>query len=639
MLQSFHAVPALFAEKGYVMLGNRVKIDTWLDALRDRKQVLVSIIIACTVLAGLLVACMPPPTAVPIETDQPTVTPTPTSETPEPIKLPGPSWQECEFLVSSSVNYRSEAEVIAVWDVEYGPDSVQFVDGQVLVAGLPEDIELVIKAANDELGLDQEQGLYWEDERDQLAQLPNGFQTRRYRFPLESDYRAPDVVPTLRSIASDLAVLVFSDLNYVATAIQQGGNCGIEADPLSGEASPLSGEASPLSGEASPFNATPVPPPATVFWGQWALGESTGGGIGLVQQGQRDAKFLSGEGAQIILLDTSPFIQDGLAVFDGSDWIAPPFRLCVEHPLDVTSTLPADCDETLADQADHGLFAAGLAHAVAPEASLHLVRVLNDNGRGDLAGVIAVLSSLDPDRLGNTVLNMSLGFVPLPSQTEPLTRKQLCDRVEEEIGLSDCQNLLPELLDLFPSLSPELRLLVLDNMGAATLELAVVEVLRSGAVLAAAAGNNSSASNVLEPELPAALGDVYPGILAVAATTSGRERAFYSNRGRVAAPGGGDNTLGCEQVTEECWGRTEHWLMSAAVHQDECSNEYYSYGYWVGTSFATPLVSGLAALNLAGGTGAPDAMEDVAAAVCPAVGNNQDALGAGIAHIDGLSCP
>lgn len=44
------------------------------------------------------------------------------------------------------------------------------------------------------------------------------------------------------------------------------------------------------------------------------------------------------------------------------------------------------------DISDHGLFVAGLVYAVAPASNIHLIKVLNDQGQGDLFGFIAAVN-------------------------------------------------------------------------------------------------------------------------------------------------------------------------------------------------------------------------------------------------------
>jgi subtilisin family serine protease len=167
----------------------------------------------------------------------------------------------------------------------------------------------------------------------------------------------------------------------------------------------------------------------------------------------------------------------------------------------------------------HGTHVAGLVALVAPEAKIMPLRVLDQNGVGDVWRLAkALVYAADPfgtGRGGADVINLSLST---------LTRTHL-------------------LTDLITDLSADGR----------------------GIVAVAAAGNLSSST----PMFPAAEGG--PGILSVGATTMTDSLASFSNFGswvKVAAPG--------DRVTSTMAG--------------------HGYATWSGTSMATALASGEAAL-------------------------------------------
>jgi hypothetical protein len=104
----------------------------------------------------------------------------------------------------------------------------------------------------------------------------------------------------------------------------------------------------------------------------------------------------------------------------------------------------------------------------------------------------------------------------------------------------------------------------------------------TGAVIVAAAGNDSYYLHMFNPEEPAAYGfynddwDVYNKTIAVAGSRiKSEEYVLYSNQGNLAAPG-------------------DYLLMDTGND----NAPFGRYVYWAGTSFATPLVSGAAAFLL-----------------------------------------
>lgn len=141
-----------------------------------------------------------------------------------------------------------------------------------------------------------------------------------------------------------------------------------------------------------------------------------------------------------------------------------------------------------------------------------------------------------------------------------------------------------------------------------SLQAAVGLAHSRGIVVVAAAGNDSYVgTQALSPHLSAA----YPSAIGVAASNVRRERACFSNWGDVSAPGGdGGPNPGLQKTLESRLpaGRSVpgHCLPSADLCQGKCDDALISLGltsetkyyYWSGTSFSTPLVSGLAALVL-----------------------------------------
>lgn len=294
---------------------------------------------------------------------------------------------------------------------------------------------------------------------------------------------------------------------------------------------------------------------------QWGWGAA---GINLRANNTRTVTE-TGAGTRVVLFDTSPFDASGrftmTAIVNGT-----------ETPLFGLQTVDRLPQDSFANSAfpDHGPYVAGLVHAVAPGAELELVRVLNnDNGRGTLFDLIVALqefydrnsdsTTLD---LHGTVLNLSLGV------HHPLT-------------------------ETFPALG------VTDTFGLPSEVLSLKQVLRygydHGAVIVAAAGNDFAFGADDSPwsEAPAA----YDFVISAGGSTNGGTRSCFSNNGELFAPAGNGADSNCSgPPTQECVANPTLCLVS--VIHDEQGTTNASFGYWVGSSFAAPQVSGLAALAL-----------------------------------------
>lgn len=182
----------------------------------------------------------------------------------------------------------------------------------------------------------------------------------------------------------------------------------------------------------------------------------------------------------------------------------------------------------------HGTHVAGLVALVAPEADIMPLRVLNQDGVGNIWVIAEALAyAVNPD--GDLSTDDGADVINLSLSTDRHTN--LLTEVEDDVACNDDDNPRDCLA------GPQQR----------------------GAVVVAAAGNGGSNA----PEYPAAEG--VSGSLAVAASTTADELAAFSSHGswvHVAAPG--------DQI-----------LSSVPGGQ---------YGVWSGTSMATPLVAGQAAL-------------------------------------------
>ncbi len=142
-----------------------------------------------------------------------------------------------------------------------------------------------------------------------------------------------------------------------------------------------------------------------LFWEQWAWGKQGIRLLGNTSAIQQELEKLTGKGVQVAIFDTSPFEDPGKKLID---WMSPKnLNLRVSHPFDIPVVTPPGFD----DCRDHGLFVAGLVHALAPASKIHLIRVFNEYALGDLFTLIQTLHWFieKSNQLDNTIINLSLG--------------------------------------------------------------------------------------------------------------------------------------------------------------------------------------------------------------------------------------
>lgn len=357
-----------------------------------------------------------------------------------------------------------------------------------------------------------------------------------------------ELVQEINRSANETAV--YADPNYVTGHLANSA-CGAEGRPFSVEGSPFSVEGSPFSVEGSaPNGGLGVDATEDDFRNQQAFSmiEAI-----VFPEGEH-----TGEGVRVGVFDTSPFANPNEARNFGAS-LAPPLEL---QQMELGSLRRLQEHVPVSETVkEHGLFVTGLIHALAPESEYTLYRVLDDRGCGDLFGLVEGLHlfmaevSGPAGSLGNVVINMSMGVLQPRDAGE----------------------------------------------GVAVLEAAVLEAFERGAVLVAAAGNDSvSADHRLPAELPAA----YQEVIGASSVNNQTAPTCYSNQGDVAAPAGeADLTgkLGSEDEPLRCEPRA--YTCTAAGDGPACwwgvislaTVSETDYAYWVGTSFAAPLVSGLAA--------------------------------------------
>lgn len=370
----------------------------------------------------------------------------------------------------------------------------------------------------------------------------------------------------------------------VARINLSGNSSSVYADLVYGTASIFGGL--PWTGMGSPWIDNPVQyagtqiEPQEAYLNQWAFVESNNGGIELFVDGKRSVEYW-GEDVWIGVFDTSPF-HSSQDVPKDWDWLTPITMptLLTEYPFSKSSSFIKD----------HGLSVASLAHTVAPSSTVHLYQVLNGNAVGDLftfndalhsfiSGTVEVSHTL---HLNGAVINLSLG--------SPIPTPKLLQQIEDYL----------EKYDLVPK---EPKGNTVEALAFLPKEPTSLDVLLSaarcrGIVTVAAAGNTA---HLLPSKFVVQAPATFTSTLGVAASNHERGKACFSNAGDVMAPSGDGRQpccrkprfKGCEYgQADDCW---KYGLIGCITESKEHPT---GYTYLVGTSFSTPLVSGLAALVL-----------------------------------------
>jgi subtilisin family serine protease len=565
-----------------------------------RKMCLTLLLSSTLLLIGIALACTPKPTptATPqVVTDTPTPTGTPTI-TPFPSNTPLPTNTPKPPAPTPTVSQK-ELEEIREICIERGKDGrdkqdkhlegLMYKKQQVVVSGSPMGIENAIKSLRSRsphVGLELKRGFSLSDGTlIQLYQKDDGSESWNL-LKDGKDAWVEIVTCEINEFRQRFEWTVSADPNYHFSPAQWAG--GGSPWTQNGEwAQGLFGGGLGIA-------------PDEDFQSQWAFGSK---GVNLFQRdGKCRVTTYMGRGVRIGIFDSSPF----------TDWggklVMPDFAITEEEPvftLPLTSTRPitvtefavpfqelmrdevgfCDAAENLTvwhtepisapncpggklehwDLSNHGLFVAGLAHAVAPASEIYLVRVLENDGCADLysiaesiEGFVQVMRRPDqPNPHAPIVINLSLGVHEPPDP--------------EDSGLPDA---------------------------IVSFQQIIADARKSGAIVVAAAGNDSY-GKVFPNEMEIPAGEA--GVIGVAASNGHSGRGCFSNQGDVAASGGdgveGDECKECCKVpsADDC--RDGQHCIVGPIYKP-CGPQY---AYWVGTSFATPLVSGQAALLLESG--------------------------------------
>jgi subtilisin family serine protease len=439
-----------------------------------------------------------------------------------------------------------------------------------------------------------------------IGALPPGTVIARERLDL-SPMLVGTSCPGLRSTAPDSGHLVVDlyqitdtglTLAELIAQIEAFGGAEVTAEPNWLSGSPWEIEGSPWEIEGSPWEIEGsgtgqiLSASAADFQEQWAW---TAEAIDLYGARERP----SGAGVQVAIFDTSPFDQPvpgDPPLFHSISWVgnaSDPLRIQVVHPQPAATPAPEEMSRP-GGLNNHGLFVAGLVHAVAPASDIQLIRVLGDDKRGDLftlnRALVEFVGSVVPLRPTGIVMNLSLGL-RIPPEEAGFDLPDQVQSLRDIMAIARCLNI----------------------------------------VVVAAAGNNSAGAISPEPpNLPAA----WSSVMGVTASNQANGRACFSNRGDVAAPGGDgrdpvDRAGHCAPKLTSCQGPNCAYALIGPVLMPPAET---GYTYWTGSSFAAPLVSGLAALVLEQGGGNLSAADVQAVIECGARPGGQD-LGRGVINV------
>jgi hypothetical protein len=399
-----------------------------------------------------------------------------------------------------------------------------------------------------------------------------GYLLGLYGLPRGDPALAGLVVAAAHQVRPTPGLEVYASPNYPLLLADDGIPVGSSPWYIGGSPWYIGGSPWYVGGSPSVPSATAAPNKAH-FANQWAFGAHPG--IGLTATAPSESQAVV---AYVLDSSTLPVGNHGLGGGPGTLQVSAPAVLGNSAPAS-----PGPCTAT-----PHGLFVAGLLHAVAPAATIRLIPVLDACGVGELANLQAGLHSVRQVEHGDkdSVLNLSLG-VELDSRTKeafgvaPGQLKGWCDKLfPEDVGAAgDCAAATKRDVAEITTLMKHLE--ALD---------------REGTVIVAAAGNGSeSTADPVPMQLPAA----YDFVIGVIGTTRTGGVACYSNEEKAAgravkAPGGAavsDMTSGCPRPANGGQGdpNCQYGITSlVGINPDY-------YGCWQGTSFAAPQVSGLAA--------------------------------------------
>jgi len=435
-------------------------------------------------------------------------------------------------------------------------------------------------------------------------------------YQIDASTTVTQAIEIVNAESARLGTRVYADPNYLTAGMVNAEACG---NPNSTGGSPNSTGGSPNSTGGSGGGTSRLPASFDTYSKQWAFEHI---GLGSVLHASYEAARVNyqGDGIRVGVFDTSPFGETAAQaqargtntwapVVEPVNWVTPALTLTVFMPplqsAVMASSPGVSLTHVLTDISDHGLFVSGLIHAVAPDSEVQLYPVLDQYGCGNLYTLITRLhtfiSQAEVDRqdgrLNGAVINLSLGVLK-PKNTDVIGKPAAPAPAELQQAQAPAESLPQQLNEAY-------ALLKTDDIQSLAMTMQIA--YQQGIVVVAAAGNDSwrdeYQSQPRPPQYPAA----YPFVIGVAGSNAGRQRSCFSNWGDVSAPAGdgapGEVTIVSGTITSTtpvtCAASLNLPLVSVVTNK---TGQYpQGYAYWNGTSFATPLVSGLAALVLEAG--------------------------------------
>ncbi len=246
---------------------------------------------------------------------------------------------------------------------------------------------------------------------------------------------------------------------------------------------------------------------------------------------------------------------------------------------------------------DHGLAVAGLVRDVAPRAQIRLLRVLNDFGGGNLYGLFAAVTDLEREMVAGHIrrLILNCSFLVMPD-VRRLPYIWFDHRQWPTTQLSGVMRVLNHIEE--------------------GVRLLFESLVAQGALIVAAAGNDSvqAKEQGLPPRPPRAPAR-YESILAVTALNSSYTPASFANAANIPPYESGVATFGGESAGALDESGFPDAVRALYISPTFANGDENTGGWadWCGTSFATPIISGLAAHLLSQGWSAANCITRLSA--------------------------